>query len=280
MVDFSKAFDLVNRHILFYKLIKQGYHGRVIYTLRSLYRKTHFKVKCDGLLSTPILDPLGVNQGGNASPTLFRTYLTDLGDYLEKHVGLCISETIIAHWLWADNLVLISDSESGLQKQLDGLSKFCSKNLTIVNELKTKVLVFGSQTKVNIDFNGKTIEHVESYKYLGNIVNTVHSYRADAFSKNYEYLSGQSRKAMFSIKKRLKSLGPLPPQIQIHLFENLVHPILLCGSDVWGVNVSTDTTIDKLFYHYMRCVLNVKSTTSNGIVVGDCGQCIRVYVVI
>ena len=96
----------------------------------------------------------------------------------------------------------------------------------IVNELKTKGLVFGSQTKVNIDFNGKTMKHVVSYKYLGNIVNIVHSYKADAFSKNYEYLSGQSRKAMFSIKKRLKSLGPLPPQIQIHLFENLVRPIL------------------------------------------------------
>ena len=142
MVDFSKAFDLVNRHTLFYKLMKQGYHGgRVIDTVRSLYRKTYFKVKCDGMLSTPILDQLGVNQGGNASPTLFRTYLTDLCDYLEKHVGLCISETIMAHLLWADDLVLISDSEPGLQKQLDGLSKFCSKNLMIVNELKTKVLV-------------------------------------------------------------------------------------------------------------------------------------------
>ena len=139
------------------------------------------------MLSTPILDQLGVNQGGNASPTLFRTYLTDFGDYLEKYVGICISETIMAHLLWADDLVLISDSESGLQKQLDGLSKFCLKNLMIVNELKTKVLVFGSQTKVNIDFNGKTIEQVERYKYLGNIVNTVHSYKADAFSKNYEY---------------------------------------------------------------------------------------------
>ena len=71
MVDLSKAFDLVNRHILFYKLIKQGYHGRVIDTPRSLYRKTYFKVKCDGMLSAPILDQLGVNQGGNASPTLF-----------------------------------------------------------------------------------------------------------------------------------------------------------------------------------------------------------------
>ena len=79
-------------------------------------------------------------------------------------------------------------------------------------------------------------------------------------------------KAMFSIKKRLKSVGQLPPRIEIHLFENLVRPILLYGSDVWGVNVSTNTPIDKLFFYYMRCVLHVKATTSNVIVIGESGQ--------
>ena len=190
--------------------MKQGYLGKVIDTLRSLYRKTHFKVKCNGMLSPPILDQLGVNQGGNASPTLFRTYLADLGEYLTKHVGLCISDTIVAHLLWADDLVLISDSEQGLQKQLDGLQKFCSKNLMIVNELKTKVLVFGSQLKANVHFNGKHIEQVENYKYLGNILTTVQSHKGYIFSNNYDYLSGQSRKAMFSIKKTVKIRGTTP----------------------------------------------------------------------
>ena len=55
------------------------------------------------MLSPTILDQLGVNQGGNASPTLFRTYLADLGEYLTKHFGLCISDTIVAHLLWADD---------------------------------------------------------------------------------------------------------------------------------------------------------------------------------
>ena len=52
----------------------------------------------------------------------------------------------------------------------------------IVDELKTKVIVFRTRTKVNIDFNGKPIEQVESYKYRGNIVDTVHSYKAEVFS--------------------------------------------------------------------------------------------------
>ena len=84
-------------------------------------------------------------------------------------------------------------------------------NLMIVNELKTKVLVFGSQLKANVHFNGKHIEQVENYKYLGNILTTVQSHKVDIFSNNYDHLSGQSRKAMSSIKKRLKSVGQLPP---------------------------------------------------------------------
>ena len=124
IIDFAKAFDLVNRNILFFKLIKAGFRGKVIDTLHSLYRKTVFRVKCKGLLSPPIRDNYVVNQRGNASPMLFRQCMADLGDYLTKHYGLCIADDIIVHLLWAYDLVLISDSENGLQKQVNGLLIF------------------------------------------------------------------------------------------------------------------------------------------------------------
>ena len=63
-IDFSKAFDMINRTILFYKLIKNGWKGNVIDTFRSLYCKTHFRVNRNGKLSPPVLSTLGVNQGG------------------------------------------------------------------------------------------------------------------------------------------------------------------------------------------------------------------------
>ena len=46
--NFSKAFDLINRTIPFYKLMNSGWNGRVIDMFRSLYRKTHFRVKRNG----------------------------------------------------------------------------------------------------------------------------------------------------------------------------------------------------------------------------------------
>ena len=138
-----------------YIISKAGIHGKVIDALRSLYRKTYFRLKHHGLLSPPTLDSHGVNQGGNTSPTLFRQYLSDLGDFLQQKCGLCISHDIIAHLLWADDLVLVSDSKTGLQKQLDGLLSFCEKNLMIVNELKTKVITFGCKQDIEIFFNNQ-----------------------------------------------------------------------------------------------------------------------------
>ena len=116
-VDFSKAFDIINRNILFYKLKSNGWNGRVIDTLWSLYTKNHFRVKRNnGELSPVIPNQSGVNQGGISSGLLFRRYMADLGNYSNSECGIVISDEILVHLLWADDLVLFSDTKQGLQK--------------------------------------------------------------------------------------------------------------------------------------------------------------------
>ena len=122
-IDFSKAFDLVSRHILFYKIMKGGWTGRVD-TLRSLYSKTHYRVKRGGKLSPMIPSLTGVNEGGAASGILFRKYLQDLDEYLKKDAGLCIGETFVAHLLWADDLVLFSNTKKGIKKTAEWSETF------------------------------------------------------------------------------------------------------------------------------------------------------------
>ena len=42
-----------------------------------------------------------------------------------------------------NDLILFSNTEQGIQKQLDGLKNFCDNNKMLVNETKTKVMHFG-----------------------------------------------------------------------------------------------------------------------------------------
>ena len=57
-VNFSKAFDKISRSILFYKIMKNGWKGKVIDTFRSLYDKTLFREKRNGKLIPVILKAL------------------------------------------------------------------------------------------------------------------------------------------------------------------------------------------------------------------------------
>ena len=231
-VDFSKAFDLVNRYILFYKLIKSGWSGRVIDTVRNFYSKTYFRVKHKGLVSPPIPNYIGVNQGGNASGLMFRKYMADLSEYISNAVGVCIGDVVIAHLLWADDLILFSDSEKGLQTQLDVLFKFCSNNMMIVNEMKTKVMVYGSTSRnITVKFNVKSVKKCNE----------------DIFGENSQYLCSKARQAIFALFKRLKHIGILPAHIMMYLFELLVKPVLVYGSEIWGTNVNATKSIDKVF---------------------------------
>ena len=187
-VNFSMDFDLVNRHILFYKLIKQCWCGRAIDTLRNFCTKTYFRVKVNGLISPPIPNHIGVNQGGNVlSGLLFRKYLADLDEYLCKEVGVCLGDIIIAHLLWADDYILVTDSIKWLQKQLNGLFNFGSDNMMIVNETKTQVMVCGSASRdIVVKFNDKVLDVVDQYKYLGNLMKSVNRVNEDVFGANYQ----------------------------------------------------------------------------------------------
>ena len=270
-VDFTQAFDRVNRNILFYKIKKFGCTGRVIDTLQNLYSKTRYRVKCNGGISDIIWENVGVNQGGNASPILFRSYLSDIKDYLDEYTGICISNEIILHMLWADDLYMVSCNTDHAQRQLNGLSKFCAPNQMVTNEIKTKYMAFGKIKDVKLKLNGKLLEQVQSYKCLGNIISSTKTVTGDIFGENYEYLCEKARKSTFAMLNKTKSLH-IPPQCTSYMYQSLIQPILLYGSDIWGMNTAAQRSLDKVFYWFLKILLNVKRNTSNVMLVGEVGM--------
>ena len=264
--------SFVNRDIMFFKIMKGGWTGKVIDTLRSLYNKTKYRVKYSGFVSEVFENNLGVNQGGVASGLLFRKFMADLSDYLYAEVGVCMGNLIILHLLWADDLILISNTTAGLQKQLNGLLNFCSENHTIVNAIKTKCMAYNAKQPLIIHFNNTAVSQVRVYKQLGLVLRETQSSNQDVFKDAYPYLCQQARKALFALKRKYSSLGSVPPNIMFESFDTLIKPILLYGSDIWGNNINGQSCIDRVFFQFMRYVLHVKPSTSNFIVIGECGK--------
>ncbi len=73
-VDFKRAFNCVNRALMFVKLLKLGYSSKLIRVLADMYSKTTSIVKWKGYLSKSFRDIIGVAQGAITSPFLFKSF--------------------------------------------------------------------------------------------------------------------------------------------------------------------------------------------------------------
>ena len=212
-----------------------------------------------------------MNQGGITSPFLFKEYMSNLKSFLDEYTGVCVGEEILVHKLWADDLFMVSDNPKNSQKQLDGLDKFCADNHMIANVVKTKYMVYGKPLKINLFLNGNAIEKVENYKSLGTILSSVATAKGNIFKNNTNYLNDKARKAIFGMKKKLGFIGNLPPKHMFYLYESMIEPILLYGSDLWGSYKECTKDINKIYLWFIRIVLKIKATTCNLITMGESG---------
>ena len=101
-------------------------------------------------------------QGDNISPRSIHLYISDLKSFLgEDDDTPKIVSTPIYCLMYADDLVLMSRSESGLQIRLNGLGEYCRKWRMEVNIEKTKAMKFsgnGHKCKTMLLNNGKPLE--------------------------------------------------------------------------------------------------------------------------
>ena len=114
-LDASKAFDRVKHSMLFTKLLRRGAPGYIVRLLMFWYAHQTMCVRWGGSVSSKFTVYNGVRQGGILSPFLFNVYMDDLSVNLKKCPTGCIAGgTVVNHLMYADDIVLLSPSATGL----------------------------------------------------------------------------------------------------------------------------------------------------------------------
>ena len=170
-MDFQKAFDSIWHEGLFLKLIESGVGGKHD-IIKSMYSNSKCVVKISEKRTTFFTQRHGVRQGCSLSPTLFNIYINELAKQLEQSAapGLTLHDSNVQFLLYADDLVLLSPTEEGLQQNI--LEKFCQTWALTINPHKNKVLVFQKRsrpqkTKQTFNIGITQIQQITNYTYLG-----------------------------------------------------------------------------------------------------------------
>ena len=145
-IDFKKAFDSVWHEGLYLKLLENGIGGCFYDLIKDLYSNSNTRcaVKVSGHRTPFFSYNRGVRQGCVLSPLLFNLYINELPSLFEKvnpDPFLLPNGTRLSSLLYADDLVILSRSKSGLENCLDSLNEWSKKWLMNINLKKTKVMI-------------------------------------------------------------------------------------------------------------------------------------------
>ena len=168
VIDFKSAFDTVWRKALWRMMIAIGVDTKIVNIIEALYKDTECAIVIDGHITEWFKVNIGVRQGCILSPTLFNIFLEFVMKELKSlDQDLQMKNTLSVDIRYADDTTLISTVLNKLKISSGELEEACRKWGMKINGGKCKIISISTDS---IKIDGKNVDHVEEFVFLGSVV--------------------------------------------------------------------------------------------------------------
>mgnify|MGYP000154880315 CR=1 FL=1 len=288
-VDLSKAYDRVDRPLLWELLRRYGIPPNIVRLMENLHTDSHAVVITPGYPHPSERFALnhGLKQGSVLAPLLFnifsgammrRTKLLlhnkragtrlvydlnqspiDLSQLHSQDLGSSLPETLIQELLYADDCVLFAESEVQLQQLVSAYTQAAEDFGQIVSPSKTKVMA------VQQTLDGKMpvipairlhatdtlpLQVVEDFSYLGSL-----DTQNGNMDMEIRLRMSRMRGAFFRLAGRVFENHALSLQPKLMLFKMFVVPVALYGCATWDVTIKQIKLLESCQYRLLRRLL-------------------------
>ena len=270
-IDLQKAFDFVDRDALLYRLISNGIDGKFYNSIKAMFLNTTSCVKLNGTLNSWFPVSSGVRQGDSISPTIFAFFINDLAEGLKRlHKGVNFNNHEICCLLYADDIMLMSESEEDLQIMLDFVHEWRLR----INYAKSNVMHFRNKGKDCSSFNfhigNQMVDYTNVYRYLG-----IHMHENLDFSETAEVLSQAGGRALGAMISKIHGFKDVGYNTYTKMFNSCVVPVTDYCSGIWGFKQFNK--IDTLQNRAIRYFLGVHRFTPILAINGEMGWTLSIH---
>ena len=256
-VDFSKAFDSVDRRALRDILAFYGIPVTVINAIMSLYTDTTACVRTSTGCTDEFDTTSGVLQGDTLAPYLFvivmdyimRISLTAEDGYtVRRRLSVRHTAVKIPALAYADDAALLSDNGEAAQRQLHRFETASAKVGLRLNASKTKIMFVGDIPHSDIHTSsGSTLATCDDFCYLGcNVADNTGAFQ-------------RRRQLAWIAARKLTTVwnSAASDSAKMQLFKSTVESVLLYSCEALAITETLGNRIDASHRSLMRYCLGV-----------------------
>ncbi len=263
-IDISKAFDRMNHHGLFIKLMQRSLPSKLLSVFENWFDKCFTCVKWGSIYSISFKLNCGIRQGGVLSPYFFAVYIDDIVSKVKSlGIGCYLGLVCFSIFLYADDILLLAPSISSLQKILN----VCECELRLldlaINSKKSMCTRIGPRWNADcgaiVTSDGSELPWVDKLRYLGIFIVSGKSFRCcfDNAKKSFY----RAFNAVFG-----KIGVTASEEVIISLIKSKCLPCLLFCLEVCPLN---KTDLRSLNFTVTRVLMKIFHTYSN-VIIKEC----------
>ena len=258
-IDFKKAFDSINRSVMFAVLRHYGIPEVIVKAISVLYDNSKSAVMVDGTISESFLVTTGVLQGDVLAPFLFIMLI----DYLMRKATENIESGIVTHPRrsrrhpaislndldFADDIALLESSMTNAQAQLSRTAAAAEDLGLVISVPKTEYMTVNCNPQPPLEVYGQPIKHVPNFRYLGSMM-------ASSIS-DLTRRKALAWTAFWKLEKIWRS-STISIATKVKLFNVTCVTVFLYGCDSWILSTSMESKINAFATSCYRIMLNIK----------------------
>ena len=221
---------------------------------KSFYCRPKVCVRVNGRQSKPFHVGVGLRQGCVLSPLLFIVYINWIDKkYSQANECATVGNCKISRLLFADDLVQLSSTESGLQRALNSFADACNTAGMKISTAKTEVLHLSrNPDQCLLQVNGATLKQVEKFKYLG--VAFTSDERQD---EELDTRIGKASAVMRALHYSVVMKRELSKKAKLSIFKAFFVPILTYGHESWVMTKRVRSQVQASEMRFLRRIEGV-----------------------
>jgi hypothetical protein len=279
-VDLTKAYDKVDRNVLWKVLAKLGVPQSFINFIKAFHEGAVAQVRVEGELSDPFDLKVGLKQGSIFSPLLFNIFfgcavlailarLEELGvpinfvlrgevfDIAQLRKKAQVSTMLVVELMFADDCAVLANSVEDMQHIMDVFDEVCTAYGQAISVKKTEIMVIAPRNVVVpapvVTIGGVALKVVEMFKYLGSTENNVGTMDDEVKLRVQRMVVGFSK-----LDERVFSNRSLDLKLKLRIFHTFVVEGGIYAAATWNLSSVHMSKLESCQFRLLRRICGWK----------------------